>query len=108
MPNEKKKSAAKKAPAKKSAPKIVYIAYAPFEWMGKEYQEGDEFKPPADHTYDEEFEAFRMAEKLTDAKGVPFTYPKQIGEERDEATQKMVPITDDFRVILPVERQVKA
>ncbi len=52
-----------KSEEKKKAGK--YIAYAAFELFGKQYQEGDEFVPPADFVRDVKFDEFRSMEKKT-------------------------------------------
>jgi hypothetical protein len=94
----------------KTTKQVEFVAYADFDWSGKHYEAGDAFSP-VDMVRDAHFEAFRNAEnkkKLqgdTSKLGIPFTYEKEVAKQRNPETDRMEPVIDTFRVILPVQEK---
>ncbi len=99
--------------AKQADAKAVqeYTVYADFELDGKTYAAGDVFVPAAKYERDANFEALRniSREKApADGRyGIPFMYQVQVAQRRGE-DNKLMPVMDDRRVILPVEEKASA
>jgi len=80
-----------------------FVATSDFDWNGKTYKKGDEFKPPADYTRDVSFEEFRNIDSSRGNLGIPFYYEIKIGDQRNPKTNKMEPVMDTRRVVLPLQ-----
>lgn len=81
-----KETAAKNELIARSAAAPRLVAYAPFEWDGVQYEEGDTFTPPAGWTRDTAFDEFRSTERKNNTViGMAFTVP---GEILDKKTQE--------------------
>ena len=81
---------------------VQFVAVAGFEWDGRQYEKGDTFTPPADWERDTAFEEFRNINRARQKMGIPFYYAVKVGEMRNEATNKLEPIMDNRRVVLPL------
>lgn len=93
--------------AKQTAKQEVreFVAFADFEWGGKQYEEGDPFVPPSGFERDVNFEQFRNMDNLKRpglVQGVPFLYQVKVAEHRNAETGKMEAVMDSRRVVLPV------
>jgi hypothetical protein len=81
---------------KKESDQKQLKAFAPFEFRGGKYKEGDSFTPPADLIADAQMEEFRRVNtKRGEAKGRVYYYEVPPGQRGDDP--------DIRRVVLPVE-----
>lgn len=79
------------------APRGTYVTYAPFDFDGEHYEEGEEFTPRKSWTRDVAFEEFRSVElKKGGTVGIAFLVP---GEVIDKKTGERA----QSRQILPVK-----